>query len=71
MLKSKVIIPLALLCSVGAAYIGRDYINELRTEGPKTVEEPAVQNVLISNFDLEIGRVISEADLLVKMWPFQ
>jgi pilus assembly protein CpaB len=71
MLKSKVIIPLALLCSVGAAYIGRDYINELRKVEPKTVEEPIEQSVLITNFDLEIGRVISEEDLTVKMWPLE
>ncbi len=72
MLKSKVIIPLALLCSVGAAYIGKDYINELRSNAkPQEVEKPVERSVLITDYDLEIGRVITEDVLSSKMWPIE
>lgn len=70
MLKSKVIIPLALLCSVGAAYIGKDYINQLRSNvEPDVAELPQQQTVLVANADMQIGYVISEESLTSQAWP--
>ncbi len=72
MLKAKIILPLALVSSLGAAYVAKGRIAQLsaraESEPPR---QPTTVSVVVAAADLKIGAELSKEVLTIKSWPLE
>ncbi|MDZ7270032.1 MAG: Flp pilus assembly protein CpaB [candidate division KSB1 bacterium] len=72
MVKAKILVPIALASSLGAAYIAKGRITQLsaRAESESPVQ-PTTVGVVVAAADLKIGAELNRDVLTVKSWPVE
>jgi pilus assembly protein CpaB len=70
MVKAKIIIPVALVSALGAAYVAKGRIAQVAARGePAVPAQPSTVRVVLAAVDLKIGTELSKDVLTVKEWP--
>ncbi|MCR4437797.1 MAG: Flp pilus assembly protein CpaB [bacterium] len=70
MLKAKIIVPIALVSSLGAAYIAKGRIAQMAAHSEsEPVAQPTTVSVVLAGTDLKIGTELTKEVLVVKDWP--
>ncbi|MGQ9559427.1 MAG: Flp pilus assembly protein CpaB [Candidatus Oleimicrobiaceae bacterium] len=70
MLKAKVIIPVALVTALGAAYVAKGRIAQVAARGePEAPVQPSTVGVVLAAADLKIGTELTKDVVVIKEWP--